>query len=77
MTRLVKQLKLEVMVQRGAGLRAGFRDEMYERAGATLAADAASTVSGSPIVAKVQPPSAEEIAQLDEGATLISLLRPG
>src|SRR5215813_5208167 len=40
--RLVKQLKREVVVQRGAGHRAGFRDEMYESAGATLAPDAAS-----------------------------------
>ena len=28
--RLVKQLKLEVVVQRGAGLRAGFRDDAYQ-----------------------------------------------
>ena len=69
-TRLVKQLKLEVVVQRGAGLRAGFRDEMYESAGATLVADAAGALGGSPIVAKVQPPSADEIARIDSGATL-------
>jgi proton-translocating NAD(P)+ transhydrogenase subunit alpha len=76
-TRLVKQLKLEVVVQRGAGLRAGFRDEMYETAGATLAADAAATYGGSPIVAKVQPPTDGEIARMDPGTTLLSLLRPG
>ncbi len=76
-TRLVKQLKLEVVVQRGAGLRAGFRDEMYESAGATICPDAASVFRGSPIVAKVQPPGAGEVAQLDPGATLLSLLRPG
>src|SRR5262249_39773671 len=75
--RLVKQLKLEVVVQRGAGLSAGFRDEMYESAGATIATDAANTFGGSPIVAKVQPPTADEIARLDAGATLLSLLRPG
>jgi NAD(P) transhydrogenase subunit alpha len=75
--RLVKQVKLEVVVQRGAGLRAGFRDEMYESVGATIAADAANTFGGSPIVAKVQPPTADEIARLDAGATLLSLLRPG
>jgi NAD(P) transhydrogenase subunit alpha len=75
--RLVKQLKLEVVVQRGAGLRAGFRDEMYESSGATIAPDAASAFGGSPIVAKVQPPSADEIAQLDPGTALLSLLRPG
>ena len=34
--RLVKQLKLEIVVQRGAGLRAGFRDDAYQAAGATV-----------------------------------------
>jgi NAD(P) transhydrogenase subunit alpha len=76
-SRLVKQLKLEVVVQRGAGLRAGFRDEAYEAAGATIAADAATTYTGASVVAKVQPPDAAEIAAIDAGATVISLLRPG
>ena len=76
-TRLVKQLKLEVVVQRGAGLRAGFRDDAYEAAGATIGADANSVLGGANVVAKVQPPTASEIALIDSGATLISLLRPG
>jgi NAD(P) transhydrogenase subunit alpha len=75
--RLIKQLKLEVVVQQGAGLRAGFRDESFAAAGATIAADAATTIDGADIVAKVQPPSAAEIALICEGATLISLMRPG
>ncbi|HEY9225235.1 MAG TPA: Re/Si-specific NAD(P)(+) transhydrogenase subunit alpha [Gemmatimonadaceae bacterium] len=75
--RLVKHLKLEVVVQRGAGRRAGFRDDAYETVGATIAADAAATLRGSQIVAKVQPPSANEVECLDAGTTLISLLRPG
>jgi NAD(P) transhydrogenase subunit alpha len=75
--RLIKQLKLEIVVQQGAGLRAGFRDDAYVAVGATMAADAASTLAGSQIVAKVQPPSLDEIARIDEGTTLISLMRPG
>ncbi len=75
--RLIKQQKLEVVVQQGAGLRAGFRDDAYEKAGATLVPNAASALGGADIVAKVQPPSPEEIAQIDAGATLISLMRPG
>src|SRR3954463_12876689 len=75
--RLIKQQKLEVMVQAGAGLRAGFRDEAYVAAGATIVPDAASALGGSQIVAKVQPPTDAEIAQIDAGATPISLLRPG
>ena len=75
--RLVKQLKLEVVVQRGAGLRAGFRDDAYESSGATVVPDAAAAFAGANIVAKVQPPNSDEIAAIDRGATLISLLRPG
>jgi NAD(P) transhydrogenase subunit alpha len=75
--RLVKQLKLEVVVQRGAGLRAGFRDDAYKSSGATIVADAAAAFAGANIVAKVQPPNDDEIAAIDRGATLISLLRPG
>ncbi len=75
--RLIKQQKLEVVVQRGAGLRAGFRDEAYEAAGAVIVADAAAALGGSPIVAKVQPPSTAEIAMIDGGSTLLCLLRPG
>ena len=75
--RLIKQQKLEVVVQRGAGLRAGFRDSAYEAAGASIAADAGKALAGAQIVAKVQPPTLQEITCFDTGATLISLLRPG
>jgi NAD(P) transhydrogenase subunit alpha len=75
--RLVKQQKLDVVVQRGAGLRAGFRDDAYVAAGATIVPDAAAALGGTQIIAKVQPPTAEEITRMDPGATLISLLRPG
>ena len=72
--RLVKA-KIDVIVQRGAGLRAGFRDDAYVSAGATLTDEAAALANE--VVAKVQPPSSAEIARMTEGATLISLLRPG
>ncbi len=75
--RLVKQLKLEIVVQRGAGLRAGFRDDAYQSAGATIVPDAVAALSAAPVIAKVQPPDAQEIARIAEGSTLISLLKPG
>jgi len=76
-SRLVKQLKLEIVVQRGAGLRAGFRDDAYKAVGATIVPDAAAAFAAAPLIAKVQPPDAQEIGLLAEGSTLISLLRPG
>ncbi len=75
--RLVKQLKVEIVVQRGAGLRAGFRDDAYQAVGATIVPDAAAAFAAAPVIAKVQPPDPQEIGRLAEGSTLISLMRPG
>jgi H+-translocating NAD(P) transhydrogenase subunit alpha len=72
-----KKLGVDVVVQQGAGLAAGFRDDAYVAAGARVAPDAASTLAGATIVAKIQPPTPAEIALIPEGATLISLMRPG
>lgn len=72
-----KKLGVEVVVQAGAGLAAGFRDDAYAAAGARIESGAKATLAGAVIVAKVQPPTADEIALIPEGATLISLMRPG
>ena len=74
--RLVKA-GAEVVVQRGAGLRAGFRDDAYAAAGAKLVDDARAALGGARVVAKVQPPNDDELALMDEGSVLVSLLRPG
>ncbi|BDG08818.1 Re/Si-specific NAD(P)(+) transhydrogenase subunit alpha [Anaeromyxobacter paludicola] len=79
-TRLAR-LKLEVAVERGAGLSAGFPDEAYAAAGAMLAAGPAEALAGAALWLKVQPPRPEEAEPLAEGATLVSFLpaaaRPG
>ena len=75
--RLIKRHKLDVVVQRGAGIRAGFRDAAYEAAGAVLVGTAVEALSGAAVITKVQPPNAAEIEHIDRGATLIGLLRPG
>lgn len=59
--RLVKS-KVEVVVQRGAGERAGFPDDAYATLGARIAPDAAATCAGARIVIKVQPPTEQEVA---------------
>jgi NAD(P) transhydrogenase subunit alpha len=74
--RLVKS-GLEVAVQRGAGLNAGFRDDAYTAVGATIVADARELFATGQVIAKVQPPTAEEVAAMSNGASLISLMRPG
>jgi NAD(P) transhydrogenase subunit alpha len=68
----------QIVVQRGAGEAAGFLDAAYEKAGATLAADAAALCGGNPeIVVKVRKPSSAEAALLPKGSTLVALLTPG
>jgi NAD(P) transhydrogenase subunit alpha len=74
--RLVKS-GLEVVIQAGAGLRAGFRDEAYRAVGANLVADARAALADGEVVAKVQPPTEAEISLMSEGTSLISLMRPG
>src|SRR4051794_9406205 len=74
--RLVKT-GLEIAVQRGAGLNAGFRDDAYTAVGARIVPDARTAFASGQVIVKVQPPSADEIGMLSEGTSLISLMRPG
>jgi NAD(P) transhydrogenase subunit alpha len=64
---------LDVVVQNGAGADAGFPDPAYGEKGARLAAD---VLDQAEVLLKVQPPTAEEIGRIREGATLIGLLQP-
>jgi NAD(P) transhydrogenase subunit alpha len=67
---------VDVAVQAGAGAAARFSDDEYGEAGATITPDAASALSGASIAARVQPPSAEEVAELPTGVSVISFLQP-
>ncbi|HEY8371089.1 MAG TPA: Re/Si-specific NAD(P)(+) transhydrogenase subunit alpha [Thermodesulfobacteriota bacterium] len=77
--RLVKA-KVGVLVQAGAGERAGFPDREYEAAGATIVADAADVFRDADVIVKVQRPLAtdgrHEVDLLREGQTLIAFLAP-
>jgi len=73
--KLIK-LGFTVAVQSGAGAGANFDDDAYRAAGASIAATAAELWSGSDIVFKVRPPSADEVALMREGCTLIGFVWP-
>ncbi|KHK59523.1 NAD(P) transhydrogenase subunit alpha [Burkholderia sp. A9] len=73
--KLIK-LGFTVAVQSGAGAAANFDDDTYRAAGANIAATAAELWSGSDIVFKVRPPSADEVALMREGGTLIGFVWP-
>ena len=67
---------VEVAVEAGAGTAARFSDDEFREAGATVEPDPAATLSGASIVARVQPPSLEEVAALPAGVSVISFLQP-
>ena len=74
--KFLKKKELDVVVEKDAGLAAGFQDSKYEAEGATIAPDAATTVNGAQIVLKIQPPTVEEVGILAKGQVLMSSLQP-
>ena len=74
--RLVKA-GFQAAVETGAGLAAGHTDDAYRAAGAAIANDFASCVSGAQVVFKVREPSEAEIAAMPEGALLLGLMGRG
>jgi NAD(P) transhydrogenase subunit alpha len=73
--KLVK-LGFTVMVETGAGEHAQLGDSDYMDAGASIAPSAAALWSDSDIVFKVRAPTADEVALMHEGQTLIGFLWP-
>lgn len=63
-----------VLIEKGAGEEAGFRDEDYNEAGAQLTHDT-KKVFGCPVVLKVEPPTLEEIEWIQPKALIISALQ--
>lgn len=73
----VKKLKkkgLNVLVQKGAGSSAHFKDEDFQSAGAQLVS--AEQAFGSEIVFKVHKPTVPEISMMKKGSLLLSMMEP-
>jgi NAD(P) transhydrogenase subunit alpha len=69
--RKLKSKDHEVVVESGAAAGALLPDEQFTEAGATI-----GDPWGADVVVKVAPPSADEVAKLGSGATLIGFLEP-
>jgi proton-translocating NAD(P)+ transhydrogenase subunit alpha len=73
-------LGCEVVVEKGAGAGATFLDEAYKQAGAAIAKDAKTALTGADVVLKVQRPIAggadDEIGLYKKGTILISIMDP-
>jgi len=66
----------DIALQSGAGAEAGYSDDDYEAAGATISNDRSSLLSSGDVVLRVRKPDLEEVSQLKEGALHISYLDP-
>ncbi len=76
--RMIKK-GFEVFVEKGAGELAFFSDNDYEKTGAVIISELASLYKNADIVLKVNPPSVEDAAEIDQlrsGSILIGFLNP-
>jgi NAD(P) transhydrogenase subunit alpha len=71
----LRDLGVDVVVERGAGAAAGFPDDAYTAAGAGLVAGYGE-VSAADVVVKVQKPARDELEGLGDGTVLVALLQP-
>jgi len=75
-------MRLEPVVESGAGAEAYFPDDAYSAAGATIAGDATAALSDADIVLKVArpllggPDGVDELGLMKPGAVLIGMLQP-
>src|SRR5690348_12744952 len=65
----------EIAVERGAGQAAGFGDDAFSEAGASLA-EPGAVVADVAAVVRVAPPTAAEVEQLAQGVVVIGFLAP-
>ena len=73
--KLVK-LGAQVEVEAGLGLTAGFADDAYTKAGATVTTDRKALIGAGDMVLRLRKPPVEEIALLKSGCIHASLLDP-
>ena len=74
-----KQLQMlghECIIQKGAGVKAGFSDEAYSQAGVTVVSSAKTLWEASDVIIKVVGPNKSEVKYLNKSKTLISFFWP-
>ena len=74
--RLLQKLGYDCSIETGAGVAAGFLDEVYADAGVEIVKTAAALWKDADVIAKVRPPSDTEVRRLTEGKLLISFFWP-
>src|SRR5919112_1063627 len=71
-----KALGADVVVQAGAGAKAGIPDAEFETAGASVAASAAEALKDADVVLRVRRPAEGELSGAKPGALVIAIMDP-
>ncbi|MCI4662948.1 MAG: Re/Si-specific NAD(P)(+) transhydrogenase subunit alpha [Neomegalonema sp.] len=74
--RQLQKLGYDCLIESGAGLAAGFADDLYRAADVTVVETAADLWAQADIIAKVRVPEPSELGYLTSGKTLISFFNP-
>ena len=72
----LQKLGYDCAIETGAGIAAGFSDDTYRAAGVEVIATANTLWQTTDIIAKVRPPSIDEVQALRKGQLLISFIYP-
>lgn len=72
--RKLSALGARVLIERGAGVPAHFRDDAY--AGAEFTDDADAALAQADVLVCVQPPANDRLAKMKSGAVVVGLLAP-
>lgn len=72
----LQKLGFECVIEKGAGIAAGFSDAAYKDAGVTIAASAAALWKAADVVVKVRAPSIAETKKFKKDQTVISFVNP-
>lgn len=73
----LQKLGHSCVIEAGAGVAAGYRDEDYTAAGVTVLPDEAAVQAQADVLIRVRPPEEDEIRALRDEQTLISFFYPG
>jgi NAD(P) transhydrogenase subunit alpha len=65
-----------VMIDHGAGFRAGVTDADFEAAGASIAGSASEVLGAADVVLKVRRPTVSELGMMRRGALVIAIMDP-
>ncbi len=74
-SKLVKQ-GIDVTVEKGLGLQAGYSDDLYKEAGATISADREKLLAEAEVLLRVRSPDIKDVPKLKKGSVHISYLDP-